>query len=168
MVLPQNSSVSPGKVVTIRFRMFNVDGELLDACDADDPLVYLHGSGDLAPGLERGLEGLAPGERIDVTLQPEEAFGHPDPEAVQELERSDFPADAELEVGAVFGAYDDNDDEMVIFVTAIDGDRITVSGNHPLAGATLRYEAEVLSVRDARPEELEHGHPHEDGDCDHS
>ncbi|MEM7308987.1 MAG: peptidylprolyl isomerase [Planctomycetota bacterium] len=163
MVLPENNSIAGGKVVALTLRMFDAETqELLDECGHDEPLYYLHGSDNIAPGLEQGLAGLAEGSDVEITLAPEEAFGMPDPDAIQVLDRSEFPDDAELEVGLALGAFDDHGNELVIFVTDIDGNSVTVSGNHPLAGLRLRYEVHVLGVRDARPEELEHGHPNEE------
>jgi len=176
---PMSSSPSPtgdpvrnGAVVTLRYKMFNqADGELLDECGVDDPLVYLQGAGNIVPGLERGLDGLRAGETLDLVLEPDDAFGHPEPDAIQKVPRDEFPADAEIVPGMAFGAFvgegeeDAEGEEVVIFVLDVDAETVTVSANHPLAGMSLRYDVEVLEVRDARPEELEHGHPHEEGDA---
>jgi FKBP-type peptidyl-prolyl cis-trans isomerase SlyD len=165
-----DAPIEPGSVVTLRYAMWNhADGEKLDECDADDALVYLHGADNVPPGLERGLAGRRAGEKVELVLPPADAFGDPDPDAVQVVPRDEFPADAELVPGMAFGAFADEDEteEVVIFVLNVSDDEVTVTANHPLAGLTLRYEVEVLAVRDARPEELEHGHPHEDGeDCE--
>ena len=161
-------SVLPGKVVSIRYQMWNsADDELLDECGTDDPLVYLHGAANVVPGLESGLEGQEPGSKLELILSPTDAFGEVDPEAIQILPRTEFPDDADVQVGMAFGAFDEDEEEIVIFVCNVEKDEVTVSSNHPLAGLTLRYELEVLEVRDATPEELEHGHPHDaDGACE--
>jgi FKBP-type peptidyl-prolyl cis-trans isomerase SlyD len=156
--------VAPGMVVSLRYRMWNAeDGELLDECEADEPLVYLHGAHNVVPGLEAGLTGRPKGHRAELTLSPEQAFGVPDPEAVQVLPRDEFPAEAVLEPGMAFGAYDEHEKEIVVFLLDVTDEEVTVTANHPLAGLTLRYEVEVLELREATPAELEHGHPHEDG-----
>jgi FKBP-type peptidyl-prolyl cis-trans isomerase SlyD len=153
-------------VVTIRYRMWNAeDGELMDECDAEDPLVYLHGADNIAPGLERGLAGKTAGAHVELTLAPEQAFGIPDPDAVQVLAREEFPPEAELEPGTVFGAFDENEQEIVVYVLDANASEITVTANHPLAGLTLRYEIDVVDVREASPDELVHGHPHDAHGC---
>jgi len=162
MAPPKQQIVAPGMVVSLRYRMWNAeDGELLDECEADEPLVYLHGAHNVVPGLEAGLVGRSTGNRVELVLSPEQAFGVPDPEAVQILPRDEFPAEAVLEPGMAFGAYDENEQEIVVFLLDVEGDEVTVTANHPLAGLTLRYEVEVIGLREATPEELEHGHPHD-------
>jgi FKBP-type peptidyl-prolyl cis-trans isomerase SlyD len=174
MTTPSDSHdpIAAGSVVTLRYSMWNhADGELLDECGPDDPLVYLQGAGNVVPGLERGLAGKRRGDRLELVLAPPDAFGEPEPDAVQVVPRDDFPADAELTPGMAFGAFADEEEteEVVIFVLEVDRESVTISANHPLAGLTLKYALEVLDVREARPEELEHGHPHdaEDGGCGH-
>ena len=128
-------TVAPGVVVSLRYRMWNAeDGELLDECEADEPLVYLHGAHNVVPGLEAGLAGRSPGNRVELTLPPEQAFGVPDPEAVQVLPRNEFPAEAVLEAGMAFGAYDEHEQEIVVFLLDVSDDEVTVTANHPLAG----------------------------------
>lgn len=169
MTSPTKPPIADGSVVTVRYSMWNhADGELLDECGTKDPLVFLQGAQNIVPGLESGLAGLTTGEKVELVLPPDQAFGEPDPEAVQTVPRDEFPDDAELMPGMAFGAFADEEEteEVVIFVLDVTDSEVTVTANHPLAGMTLRYEMEILDVREARPEELEHGHPHEEGsDC---
>jgi FKBP-type peptidyl-prolyl cis-trans isomerase SlyD len=167
MVPPKQNKVSDGMVVSLRYRMWNAeDGELLDECEADEPLVYLHGASNVVPGLEAGLAGSSLGQHLELVLAPEEAFGVPDPEAVQILPRDEFPPEAQLEAGMAFGAFDEQEEEVVVFLLEVTDEDVTVTANHPLAGLTLRYEVEVVGLREATPTELEHGHPHDAEGCE--
>jgi FKBP-type peptidyl-prolyl cis-trans isomerase SlyD len=158
----ERSAIARGSVVTLSYAM-SCDGERIEETEPGEPLVYLHGSGALVPGLERALDGCTIGKRLDLVLGPDQAFGRSDPSKIEYLPRSAFPADAELELGMQFGAEDQNGDEVAVWITDIDGERVCVNGNHPLVDQTLRFEVEVLAVRAATAAELEHGHAHEDG-----
>lgn len=151
--------VESGKVVALELEIADPGGEEVLSSDPERPLVYLHGQGTLAPGLERALEGLAPGAAVDLVLPPHEAFGEVDPARVQYLDRAQFPPDAALEVGLQFGAQDGQGRTVVLWITAIEGERITVNGNHPLAGHALRFRAKVIAIREARAEERSAGRP---------
>lgn len=162
MLPAKENTITRGSVVTLRYAM-SCDGERIEETETDEPLVYLHGSGALVPGLEQALEGCAIGERLDLVLEPDQAFGRTDPHKIEYLPRSAFPADAELELGMQFGAEDDQGNEVAVWITDIDAERVCVNGNHPLVDQTLRFEVEVLAVRAATEAELEHGHAHEEG-----
>jgi len=155
--------VQDGCVVTIRFSLFAQDGQELHQSPADDPLEYLHGAGNILPGLEEELTGQAVSHTFDLTLPPGKAFGEADPTKVQYVPRDAFPSDAALEVGMQFGAEDQDGSVVPVWVTEIEEDRVTVNGNHPLSDQTVRCEGEVLAIRSATAEELEHGHVHGEG-----
>lgn len=150
-------------VVALELEIADASGAEVLNSDPERPFVYLHGRGTLAPGLERALEGLAPGATVEVLLPPEEAFGTVDPERVQYLHRGQFPPEAPLEVGMQFGAQDAQGRTVVLWITAVEGDRITVNGNHPLAGHELRFRAKVVATRPSRPEERAAGRPLQTG-----
>ncbi|MBM3977129.1 MAG: peptidylprolyl isomerase [Planctomycetes bacterium] len=154
--------ITRGCVVTLRYAM-SCAGERIEQTEDDEPMLYLHGSGALVPGLELALGGRRAGTRLDLVLEPEEAFGRSDPAKIEYLPRSAFPAGAELELGMQFGAEDEQGNEVAVWITDIDGERVCVNGNHPLVDQTLRFEVEVLAVRPATSAEVEHGHPHEEG-----
>jgi len=154
--------VENGKVVTIRYRLV-VDGEVAD----EGELSYLHGHGQLIPGLEEALEGHEKGDVVKVTLPPEKAYGQPDPEGVQVVDRSAFPEGSRIEVGEQYLAQDASGAQMPFTITKVEGDQVTIDFNHPLAGKTLEFEVEILEVRDATPEELAHGHAHGPGGHHH-
>lgn len=165
-----NSLVARNTVITLDYHVTDPDGEVVD--EGRDPLVYLHGGyDDIFPKIEEALQGKSVGESVQVKLQPDEAFGEYDPQLVQIEPRKDFPK--ELQVGMQFegGPEDGSDDEFVIYrVTDIEGDKVVLDGNHPLAGSALVFTCTVTAIRPASAEEIEHGHVHgaddEDG-CDH-
>jgi FKBP-type peptidyl-prolyl cis-trans isomerase SlyD len=158
--------VAPQTVVTIAYTVTDEDGEVLDAAGADDPLAYLHGSGSIVPGLEAALDGKSEGDAIHVTLEPDDAYGMHDPDLVAVASRAQFDEPEALEVGMQFEAEGDDGPEVVT-VVSIEGDDVTLDANHPLAGFTLTFDVQVIGVRAATAEELEHGHPHGEGGHEH-
>lgn len=151
--------VEPNKVVALELEIADLSGAEVLQSEPERPLVYLHGNGTLAPGLERALEGAAPGAQVEVTLPPHEAFGEVDPARIQYLDRAQFPPGAPLEVGLQFGARDPEGRTVVLWITDVEGDTITVNGNHPLAGHELRFRAKVVAIREATSQEREAGRP---------
>ncbi len=149
--------VQPDKVVAVDLEIADLGGEPVLRSEPERPMVYLHGRGTLAPGLERALEGTTPGHEVELTLPPEEAFGEVDPQKIQYLDRSQFPPDAELEVGQQFGAQDEQGTTVVVWITEIAGERVTINANHPLAGHPLRFRAKVVAVRESTEEERSAG-----------
>lgn len=157
--------ITQNTAVTLNYTMFNMDGEVIDK--NHEPIVYLHGDYDnILPAVEAALEGKAVGETVIVTMAPEQAFGEFDAELLREEEIGLFPPD--IEVGLMFETRDPETEETFQFrVTAIDSGRVTVDGNHPLAGMSIRFEATVLEVRAATEEEVAHGHVHGEHGHDH-
>ena len=152
-------------VVSIDYTLTNDAGEVLDTSSADDPLSYLHGTGQIVAGLERALEGRATGETVHVRLPPAEAYGEHDAGLVHTARRAQFGGDTP-EVGLQVRAEGPDGDE-VLTIVAVDGDVVTLDGNHPLAGMPLTFDVTVVDVRAATPEELQHGHAHGDGGHHH-
>jgi FKBP-type peptidyl-prolyl cis-trans isomerase SlyD len=147
--------VEKDKAVTIRYTL-RVDGEVVDQGE----LPYLHGHGQIIPGLEETLEGKSVGEKINVVVPPEKAYGQKNPEAVQVVPKSAFPEGSEVKVGEQFYAQDQSGQPMPFTITKVEGEDVTIDFNHPLAGKELNFEVEIVDVRDATPEELAHGHVH--------
>ncbi|MFQ5408969.1 MAG: peptidylprolyl isomerase, partial [Anaerolineales bacterium] len=141
-------------------------GEVLESSEGHDPLAYLHGRGNIVDGLEKALEGKSAGDKFNITLSPDEAYGSRDEAQVQTLPADEFAGVDEIEPGMQFNVHDD-DGHHVITVTHVDGDQITVDGNHPLAGETLVFDVEVVGIREPTAEELSHGHVHGDGGHHH-
>ena len=153
MLIGQNS------IVSIQYILTNDSGEIMDQSQEGQPLVYLHGAAGIIPGLENELTGKVEGAAFKVTIKPEEAYGEHIPEMVQEVPRSSFPSDQDIQAGMQFNAESPNG-PMMVSVTAVSDDIITVDGNHPLAGLTLHFEGKIEGVREATAEELEHGQAH--------
>ncbi len=155
-----NLQVARNTVITLDYHVTDPDGEVVD--EGRDPLVYLHGGyDDIFPKIEEALQGKAVGESVQVKLQPDEAFGEYDPQLVQIEPRKDFPK--ELQVGMQFegGPENGSDEDFVIYrVTDIEGDKVVLDGNHPLAGSALVFTCTVTAIRPASAEEIEHGHVH--------
>ncbi len=154
------ATIENGKVVDLGYTLRNGEGEVLDEADAADAFTYLHGTQQIVPGLESALQGLKVGDKKKVVVSPAEGYGELDPTLKMSVKRSQFPDGEELEEGAMFETENEDGDPVVFTVESIEGDRIHVDGNHPLAGETLHFDVEVLKIRDATSEELEHGHAH--------
>ncbi|GGR48683.1 peptidyl-prolyl cis-trans isomerase [Deinococcus seoulensis] len=157
-------NITQDKVVKLDYKL-TVNGEIVDQSEAGEPLEYLHGHHNIIPGLEDALEGKAAGDSLQVTVQPEEGYGPRDEENVEDLSREDFEDD--IEVGQTYYAQAEDGSVIPFTVMAVEGDVVKVDFNPPLAGMVLDFDVTVLAVRDATPEELEHGHAHSDGDHDH-
>lgn len=152
--------IKEGKVVDLRYLLKSSEGEVLDQADPEDPFTYLHGSQQIVPGLETALEGLKVGDKKQVVVSPEDGYGVLNPELKMTVNRSQFPKNVELEEGMQFQAQS-KDGQVVIFtVESVSDNQVHVDGNHPLAGQTLHFDVEVLAIRDATAEEMEHGHAH--------
>jgi len=159
--------IKKDSVVSLSYTLKNAAGEELDKADAAQPFVYLHGAGQIVPGLESSLEGMKSGDKTDVTVTPDQAYGNVNPQLLMKLERKNFPPDIELQPGMQFSADIGDRQHILTIVTATDED-VQVDANHPLAGETLHFDVEVLDIRDATEEELSHGHAHgADGHAEH-
>jgi FKBP-type peptidyl-prolyl cis-trans isomerase SlyD len=145
--------------VSIHFKLTNPKGELLDSSEGDEPLEYIQGHGFIVPGLEQALLGKSAGDRVQVVVSPAEGYGERDEEKLQSVPRDAFDSDATIEPGMRFQAESD-DGEVLVTVAQVDGDTVVIDGNHPLAGETLHFDVQVVSVRPCTEEELEHGHIH--------
>ena len=147
------------KVVSIHYTLTNQEGTVLESSSGSEPLAYLHGFGNIIPGLENALEGKETGEKLSVTVEPEQGYGARDEQLVQAVPRSAFKGVEELAPGMQFQAQGPQGTRLVV-VTQVAQDVVTVDANHPLAGQTLHFEVEVSEVRAATAEEIEHGHVH--------
>jgi FKBP-type peptidyl-prolyl cis-trans isomerase SlyD len=158
--------IAKDTVVSLRYELFDADGELLEK--VEDPVSYLHGGYDgIFPLVEEALHGKGVGDTCNVTMKPDDAFGEYDHQLVEVEQRSAFPKD--VAIGMQFEGGPENSDEddfMLYTVVDVTDDEVTVDGNHPLAGKTLTFNCSVVGVRPATEEELEHGHVH-DGDGQH-
>ena len=157
--------VADNMAVSIHYTLTNDDGEILDSSIGDQPLVYLHGTGNIIPGLEDALYGKTVADKFKVRIAAKDAYGEKNDEMVQVIPRDMFEGIDELEVGMQFHA-DVSSGSGQVTIINIDGDDITIDGNHSLAGMPLTFDVEVVEIRPATKEEAEHGHIHGAG-CHH-
>ncbi|MFZ2508095.1 MAG: peptidylprolyl isomerase [Steroidobacteraceae bacterium] len=155
-------SVAPNKVVCIHYTLCDDAGVVIDSSSGREPLAYLHGTGNLIPGLEAALDGRAAGESLEVTIGPEQAYGLRDERLVQIVPRAKFGEIAALEPGMQLRTTGPGGSRIVT-VTRVERDLVTIDGNHPLAGKTLRFQVQITEVRQASRDELKHGHVHGPG-----
>ena len=149
-----------GSVVGIDYSLHLGDGEVVDASSPGEPLQYLHGEGQIVPGLETALVGLAVGERKAVVVAPAEGYGEHDPRGIQEVPRSAFPPDFDPKPGMELTAEGPRGEPVPFVVREVKLESVTIDLNHPLAGKTLHFDVTVREVREATEEERTHGHAH--------
>ena len=147
------------RVVTLTYTLKDNDDNLIDKSD-DGSFCYLHGAGNIIPGLENALAGKIAGDELSVAVPPEEAYGVHDAEKTQKVPRDMFPPEQEIEPGMQFHAQSPEGQPFVVTIASVDEDGILVDGNHPLAGVHLNFDVKVMEVREASSEEIEHGHVH--------
>ncbi|MDW7748109.1 peptidylprolyl isomerase [Halomonas sp.] len=158
--------IAQNSVVAFHYTLTNDAGEVLDSSEGREPLTYLHGAGNIIPGLEKQLEGRTTGDKLQAKVSPEEGYGEVQPQLVQEVPRDAFQGVDSVEPGMQFQAQTQGGPLMVT-VTSVEGDTVTVDGNHPLAGQSLNFDVEIAEVREASEEEVEHGHVHGEGGHEH-
>ena len=153
-------------VVSFHYTLTNDAGAVLDSSAGRENLAYLHGAGNIVPGLESAMAGKQVGDSFKVSVQPEEGYGVHHEGLVQQVPRAAFAGVDQVEVGMEFHAQGPQG-PLAVTVTAVDGDTVTIDGNHPLAGQTLHFAIEVTEVREATLEESLHGHVHGAGGVEH-
>lgn len=151
--------VAADRVVLIHYTLKDDDGAVIDSSAGAEPLAYIQGHGNLVSGLEKALEGRQNGDTLAVSVAPADGYGKHDAALIQRVPKRAMQGAGEIKKGMQFQAR--TDDGMRMFtVTAVVGDMVTLDGNHPLADKTLHFDVEVVNVREATAEELEHGHVH--------
>lgn len=158
-------NIEKNKVVTFHYSVFDVDGNQIETSQGRDPLVILFGAGNIIPGLERALEGKAAGDRVEVTVEPSDAYGERDEAMIQRVPKKRF-GNAKLAPGQTLMVQTQQGPRMLT-VLKVGMSVVDVDLNHPMAGKTLRFEADISDVREAREEEIAHGHAHGPGGHDH-
>jgi len=162
------ATAGDGKVVSIHYTLKDDEGEVLDSSSGGEPLEYLHGAGNIVPGLEREMVGKGVGDKFKVTVAPADGYGEVEGDGPRAVPRSAFPDDMELEEGMQFFVRGPDGEPFPVWVFEVKGDEIMIDANHPLAGENLHFEVEVIAIRAATGEEIEHGHPHgPEGHGDH-
>ncbi len=152
--------IEKGNVVGIDYSLHLGDGQVVDRSDPGDPLTYLHGEGQIVPGLESALEGLAVGDSRQVVVAPADGYGEHDPRGVQEVPRTAFPTDFKPEVGMELTAQGPQGEPVPFSIREVKLESVVIDLNHPLAGKTLHFDVTVREVRPASDEEKAHGHAH--------
>ena len=160
------TKIAQNSVVSLDYTLTNDTGEVLDKSE-NGQFVYLHGSNSIIPGLENALAEKSLNDQFKITIEAEDAYGLKDENKKQVVGREMFEADSPIEVGVQFHAQSPEGEMLVITVTEVDGDQITIDGNHPLAGERLHFDVTVKDVRDATEEEISHGHVHGPGGHNH-
>jgi len=170
------SSLSTGKIsmsikdnsaVSFHYSLADDEGQQLDSSAGKEPLAYLHGAGNIIPGLENALTGKAVGDSMTVAVSAAEGYGEVQQELIQDVPRTSFQGVEQIEVGMQFEAQTGQGGTIPVTVSAVTDETVTVDGNHPLAGKNLNFDVSIEAVRDATAEELEHGHVHGPGGHEH-
>lgn len=158
--------IAERRVAAFHYTLTNDKGEVIDSSAGREPLVYLHGVGNIVPGLEREMSGKKAGDSFKVVVAPEEGYGVHHAQLIQQVPREAFQGVDTIAPGMQFHA-NGPQGPMTVTVTAVDGDTVTIDGNHPLAGQALHFAIEITDVRDASLEEIQHGHVHGAGGHHH-
>jgi|TARA_B110000238_G_C15836115_1_gene314877 FKBP-type peptidyl-prolyl cis-trans isomerase SlyD len=154
------------KVVNINYTLKDKESNIMDESN-DGTFTYLHGAKNLIPALERALEGKTSGDKVNVVVPPENAYGLRDEKKIQHVPRKMFPVDQKLEIGMPFSSATPDGTAVNVVITGIEETEVIIDGNHPLADVELHFNIEIIDVRDATKEELEHGHVHGPGGHQH-
>jgi FKBP-type peptidyl-prolyl cis-trans isomerase SlyD len=159
-------TVSEKMVVDFHYTLSSDAGEQLESSRERDPMSYLHGAGNIIPGLEKAMEGRAAGDRFTVNVPPEEAYGERNPGNIQRIPLKRLGNIPRPRPGQVLGLQT-NQGPAQVTVVKVGRFNVDVDANHPLAGHTLNFDVEIVSVREATEEELSHGHAHGPGGHQH-
>jgi len=153
-------TVAKNKVVEIHYVLKDKDGEVIDSSEGQVPLAYIHGIGNIVPGLEKELEGKKGGDKINTIVQPTEGYGEYEEKMIHKIPKTNFQDPSQIKIDAQFRV-EMEDGPRIATVTNIENDEVTVDMNHPLAGEELHFDVEVMTIRDATEEEISHGHVHD-------
>lgn len=166
--MPSQTQVGPGTLVELSYTLFDEDGDPVDVATSDDPLAYVHGYGQIVPGLERALEGMTAGQKREVVVEAREGYGERDPEGVFELDKAEFPEADKVKLEDEFEAEGPDGHAVLMRIVEILPESFMVDLNHPLAGQRLRFEVTVEDVRPATDEEIAAAEEEMSGDHDHA
>jgi FKBP-type peptidyl-prolyl cis-trans isomerase SlyD len=158
--------IKKNSVASLNYVLKDDEDNVLDQSDSGN-FAYLVGAGQIIPGLEKAVEGKQTGDQLNVSIMAVDAYGERVLEKIQRVPQKMFPEDIEIKPGMQFEAQSPDGDVSIATVDSIDGDVVVVDHNHPLAGKNLHFEVEVVDVREASAEELEHGHVHGPGGHHH-
>ncbi len=157
-------NIAKNSVVSIDYTLFDSEGTELDSSKGGSPLSYLHGADNIIAGLEKALEGKAPGDSLKVTVPAAEAYGEKQADLVVTLPKDRFEDGIDIQVGMQFQA-ESEDGVRIVTVSKVGENDVTIDANHPMAGKDLTFDVSIVDVREATEEELAHGHPHHEHGC---
>ncbi len=160
-------AIGANKVVTVNYKLSDDEGNLIQKTNVDEPFVYLSGNNQILPKLEQEIDTMLIGGKKNIGLDASEAYGDYDDNAVQNVKRHEFPEGTDLEKGMEFMANTPEGKPIPFVIKDVKEDNIIIDFNHPLAGKNLNFDIELIDVRDATKEELEHGHVHGAGGHHH-
>lgn len=152
--------IGDNSVVSMHYKLTDNDGNVIDSSESAEALTYLHGAGNIIPGLEKALIGKIENDSLQVKIEPADGYGETVPELIDTVDKSAFQGLENVEPGMTFEAQDPNGNVQHITVKKVEGDQITIDANHPLAGVVLNFDVQIVSVREATQEEIAHGHVH--------
>lgn len=153
--------IEKNRVVGIHYTLKDDAGNIIDSSDGREPLNYLHGRGNLIPGLEDELKDKVLNDHIEVSIKPEDAYGEYNEGMVFEVPRANFSDPEKIEVGMqVQGQLAEGENPRLLTVIEVKDENVVLDANHPLAGQTLNFDVKVVEVREATNEEIDHGHVH--------
>ena len=160
-------SILTNKVISFNYTLKDDEGTILDSSANKEPLTFLSGSQQIIPKLEEALSGMIIGSKKNIKIAAADAYGEYSEDAIQKIKMDQFPKEANIEVGMTYIANSPDGKQMPFLVSEINEQDVTVDFNHPLAGKDLEFDVELLDVRDATPEEIQHGHVHGPGGHHH-
>ncbi|PKG83424.1 peptidylprolyl isomerase [Colwellia sp. 75C3] len=158
--------IAKNNVVVMHYAVSDSEGTLIDSSYEDKPMAIIQGTGYLIPGLDDALIDHEAGDKFEVAVACEDAYGERHDDYVQTVPREVLAGVEDLSLGTQLRATTD-DGEQTVIVIDVQEDEITVDGNHPLSGLDLSFDVEIIEVREATADELEHGHVHSEGGCGH-
>ena len=161
-----STRIEKNQVVTFHYTLKDQEGKLLDQSIGGEPLNYLHGHGNIIPGLETHMNEKRVGDKLQVHVTPENGYGSYDPEKRFQIERAQLP-EVDLEIGMGLELHADDGETLLASIVAIDEEAIEVDANHPMAGKDLFFDVEIMAIRPASGEEIAHGHVHGPGGHHH-
>jgi FKBP-type peptidyl-prolyl cis-trans isomerase SlyD len=160
-------AVGMNKVITFNYNLKDEEGTTLDSSSNKEPMAFLSGNNQVIPKLEEALSVMIIGSKKNVKVDAVDAYGEYSEDAIQKVKKDQFPKEANIEVGMTYLANSPDGKQMPFLVSEINDEDVTIDFNHPLAGKNLEFDVELLDVRDATPEEIQHGHVHGAGGHHH-
>jgi FKBP-type peptidyl-prolyl cis-trans isomerase SlyD len=160
-------AIGANKVITLKYKLSDDKGNMIQTTQENEPFVYLSGNSQILPKLEAAVDEMIIGGKKNVSLDSSDAYGGYDEKAIQLVKKDAFPQDAKLEVGMEYMAHGPNGHPVQFVIKEVKEEDITIDFNHPLAGRNLNFDVELVDVRDATEEELQHGHVHGAGGHNH-